>query len=580
MGVLFGHVAQLDETKRAMTAAMAGDRSRATKVYNSARAKYLIKPKSESPTASPRSGSKRRRDVDEPSSVSSAVDGTQPTREERQLWSSEMLTHLAAIGHWSTVGSLCSAQKADSLLRPAGRPSAEAHAWTRVAVRDRARWPDLWQTVAALTSNRRSELESTWMPVELSLIAVAQNDFERAEFVVRAFRRAFLGVWPRFHPLARAARRVYLQRLQPVHEIEEYLALARAIGAVQARSVDEATAAAAAAAGGAGDELRDAVEQAAWSGNKPVDATRAIELHRQLLRRWRARLPSLADGALAWDDVATVRDVLLQKLADQAAVRARRVEADADDDDDAALDMAEHGHDAMRIDGDVQRARERRLWSVVEKAVRRERSSQLLVMARGALHQRNPFGADSYLKRHLKIGDERDANRVDSVRLLVRCIIAKAGVEMHNDADKGVYCIDNECACCCIDSHWTKCYIALKNYAKALHYTEDHFQRAKKNEATFLRIRADICQQMYAVSSDGEHASMLAAHLIKLPLARAALGAARRSFGGADVMPLVVDAGIDALARAVVLSEPDRRFDFAFDGVWVFLNLLYGCNID
>jgi hypothetical protein len=77
---------------------------------------------------------------------------------------------------------------------------------------------------------------------------VARHDFERAEYVVRRFRRAFLDAWPRFHPLARAARRIYLRRLQPVAEIEEFLVLARRIGIMQAASGEAAAAAVAAIA--------------------------------------------------------------------------------------------------------------------------------------------------------------------------------------------------------------------------------------------------------------------------------------------------------------------------------------------
>lgn len=435
-GLLLAHIATLDETKQALKAAMSGDHARAASLYNRARVSHkqsgdgAVKKEKLSPSR--RSGSKRRRGAVEETPDDPAL----PSREERALWDTELLAELTALGKWKNVNQLVSSDDPESLLRPAGRPSINAHAWTRVAVRDRSKWPDLWSAVAHLTSVRRTELESSWMPVELALIAVAQNDFERAEFVVRAFRRSFLAVWPRFHPLARAARRVYLRRLQPVHEIEEYLALARAIGSAQARTVDEATAAAAAAVGGLGDELRDAAEPRVGITTTPVDAHRALQLHRQLLRRWRARLPALADGALAWDDVATVRDVLLQKLAEQA--HSRTIARDDDDDvDDAAA--------AFGVDGEMvgegasaRRAEQRRQWTSVENAVRRERTNQLLLVTRGALRQGNAFGADAYLKRYLNIGDDRDANRISAVRLLVKTFMAKATVEFEYNVDKGI----------------------------------------------------------------------------------------------------------------------------------------------
>jgi hypothetical protein len=322
----------------------------------------------------------------------------------------------------------------------------------------------------------------------MALISVARHDFERAEYVVRRFRRAFLDAWPRFHPLARAARRIYLRRLQPVAEVEEFLVLARRIGIMQALSGDAAAAAVAAVANNEAldDDDADAPphdagappeQQRAVAGGAQVTAAAAAKLHRRLLRRWRRRLPALDDSTSAWDDVACVRDTLLDKLRSVATDEAERAASDGD--------VNEHG---MPLSA-AERERNSRIWRGIATQLAAERCNLVRLMAHGATRQGNLAAADEYLKRFVDMRGAHAPFDFEFCRALVHSYSLRAAETMDEKPRDG-----------------------LARYLKALHYmlekVRGELTHAPHHEPAYLRQRAGIVARLFDAAVGKHHADV------------------------------------------------------------------------
>jgi hypothetical protein len=532
-GVNSEHVARLQATRDALAAVARGDFARAEKLFNKARGAIAVKQSASASAAVESSphvgGDKKRARPSEADGADSSATVSGVSAEERAMLSSEQLDALAQIGRWSKMAAVISDECRDpvALLSAGGEPLLVAQSWVRLAVRDRARWPELWRTIDRLPAARRAELEGSWLPAELALVSVARHDFERAEYVVRRFRRAFLDAWPRFHPLARAARRIYLRRLQPVAEIEEFLVLARRIGIMQAASGEAAAAAVAAIAN---DEALDdedvdappndaALVPARAGGSAHVTPAVAAKLHRRLLRRWRRRLPALDDSTSSWDDVACVRDTLLDKL--------RSV---ANDEAERALVVVDSGAEVLSA---AERERNHRIWRGIATQLAAERCNLLRLMAHGATRQGNLAAADEYLKRFVDLRGAHAPFDFEFCRALVHSYSLRATEAMDEKPRDGV-----------------------QRYVKGLHYmlekVHGELAHAPHHEPAYLRQRAGIVARLFDVAV-GRHASDVEAALEADAIVRESIRA--ESSGATELSDRLAAVTIACLERAKRLAR-------------------------
>ncbi|KAL9649605.1 hypothetical protein ABK040_003282 [Willaertia magna] len=243
------HVAQQDSTKRALTDELEGRYNSALKTYGQGIAQW----------------DNGWQSHDDP-----------PLEEEVEFWREQRLECLRKMNQWDSLDAELNNDFAEDMDKIWSHENADY--FLRLYIDSNLKINEKWLALQQFIENsmqnpqRREILENKFSD-RLSYLSLFMNNYEKSKSYVADSYADFLLTWTALSPLAKTGRHNYLQKLQPLTEIEEFV-----------------------------NYLQSKSEQ------KPHKL-----LH--LLKAWKSRFPSTyIDDINTWDNVVTNRNFMYESL--------------------------------------------------------------------------------------------------------------------------------------------------------------------------------------------------------------------------------------------------------------------------